>query len=160
MPGTPADAEAISALILELSGPFFLDPSRAGAEAFLASAGPEALRRYLHSDHYAYYVATSQGRLAGVVALRDHAHLFHLFVAEPFQGQRLARRLWQRVQAGALRAGNPGRFTVNASLNAVGVYKRFGFVCQGDVQRRNGIAFQPMCLESGGALAQQGQAAL
>jgi len=152
-PGTTADAEAISALILGLSDPFFLEPSRAGAEPFLASVQPEAQRRYLQAGNYVYRVARSEGQLAGVVALRDNAHLFHLFVAKPFQGQGLARRLWQVVRAEALQAGNTGRFTVNASLNAVPVYERFGFVRQGDVQRVHGIAFQPMRAELAGDTA-------
>jgi GNAT superfamily N-acetyltransferase len=145
VPAAPSDADAISALILGLSDPFFLEPSRVGAEPFLASVSPEGQRRYLQAGNYSYHVAKSQGQLVGLVALRDNAHLFHLFVAQPFQGQGLARRLWHVVQDEALRAGNPGSFTVNASLNAVPVYEKFGFVRQGDVRRMNGVAFQPMC---------------
>ena len=148
--GTSADAEAIGSLILGLSDPFFLDPSRSGAGPFLASVQPESQRRYLEAGNYSYHVARSQGQLVGVVALRDNAHLFHLFVAKPYQGLGLARRLWQVVQAEALQAGNPGRFTVNASLNAVPVYERFGFLRQREVQRVHGIAFQPMSLQPAG----------
>jgi hypothetical protein len=48
-----------------------------------------------------------------------------------------------------MRAGNPGQFTVNASLNAVPVYEKFGFVQQGEAQRMHGICFQPMRLSLG-----------
>ncbi|WOB06948.1 GNAT family N-acetyltransferase [Piscinibacter gummiphilus] len=144
-----SDAEAISALIVELSEPFFLSPSREGAEPFLASISVEAVRRYLSAANFSYYVARSEGRLAGFVALRDNAHLFHLFVAKAFQGRQLASQLWAIAQTEALQAGNPGEFTVNSSLTAVPVYERFGFAREGEVKSVHGISFQPMRLRSG-----------
>lgn len=144
--GSPSDAEAISALVIELSEPFYLSPSRAGAEPFIASVSPEAERTYLSASNFSFHVARSESGLAGVVALRDNSHLFHLFVAKAFQGKRLASRLWNIAKAEALRAGNPGEFTVNSSLNAVPVYEKFGFVREGEVQHMHGISFQPMRL--------------
>jgi GNAT superfamily N-acetyltransferase len=144
-----SDAEEISTLIVELSEPFYLSPFRLGAEPFLASVSPEAERSYLMASNLSYYVAKANGKLAGVVALRDNAHLFHLFVAKAFQGKRLASQLWKVVKTEALQAGNPGVFTVNSSLNAVPVYEKFGFVRHGEVQHMHGISFQPMQLRSG-----------
>lgn len=141
-----ADAEDISALIVELSEPFFLSPSREGAEPFLASVSVQAELGYLSASNYSYYVARSNGKLAGVIALRDNSHLFHLFVAKPFQGQRLASSLWNVAKTKAMQAGNRGEFTVNSSLNAVPVYEKFGFVGEGDIRRMHGISFQPMRL--------------
>lgn len=145
-PASVSDAEGISALIAELSEPFFLAPSRDGAEPFLESVSVEAERGYLSAANFSYYVAKSKGRLAGVVALRDNSHLFHLFVAKSFQGRRLASMLWNVAKTKALQTGHCEEFTVNSSLNAVPVYEKFGFVRQGDVQRMHGIAFQPMRL--------------
>jgi len=142
----PRDAEVISSLIVELSVPFYTSPTRAGAEPFLASISADAERSCLSAGNFSYHVAESDGRLAGVVALRDNAHLFHLFVARPYQGLRLASRLWGIVKSEALAAGNPGEFTVNSSLNAVPVYERFGFVRSGEVRCMHGIVFQPMQL--------------
>lgn len=146
---SPANAEEISALIVELSEPFYLSPSRVGAESFLASVSPEAERSYLSAANFSYYVAKSGAKLVGVVAIRDNAHLFHLFVAKAFQGKGLARHLWGIAKQEALQAGNPGEFTVSSSLNAMPVYEKFGFVCQGGVQHAHGISFQPMQLRSG-----------
>jgi GNAT superfamily N-acetyltransferase len=141
---TPADAEEISALILGLSEPFYCRPGGEGAEGFIASVGAEALRAVIASGDYTYCVARSQGRLAGVVGLRGVSHLFHLFVAEDFQRRGLARQLWHGVESKAMQSGNLGAFTVNASLNAIGVYERFGFVPSGPVQQADGVRFQPM----------------
>jgi hypothetical protein len=63
----------------------------------------------------------------------------------------LARQLWQLARAQALRAGNPGRFTVNSSPGAVPVYERFCFVASGSMVSQHGVLFQPMVLvENGG----------
>lgn len=86
----PSDAEAISSLVVELSAPFYTSPARTGSELFLASVSAEAERRYLSAENFSIHVAESNGQLAGVVALRDNTHLFHLFVAKPFQGMHLA----------------------------------------------------------------------
>ncbi len=146
---TPADAPRISALIGALSKPFLLSPSGEGAELFLASISESAIAGYVTAYNFAYFVAEVQGQFAGVVALRDNSHLFHLFhlfIAEPFQGQGLGRALWQMVEAHAIQLGNPGKFTVNSSLNAVPVYERFGFVAIDEVVQKHGVAFQPMQL--------------
>jgi ribosomal protein S18 acetylase RimI-like enzyme len=90
---TVADAEEISKLIIELSEPFFLSPSREGAEPFIASVSKEAQRRYLSASNFSYFVAKENDKLAGFIALRDNSHLFHLFVAKEFQGKGLANQL-------------------------------------------------------------------
>ena len=141
-----ADAPRISALIRELSRPFLVSPTGEGAEPFFAAISESAIQGYVSAGNFEYFLAESQGQLAGVVALRDNSHLFHLFVAEPFQSKGLGSKLWQMVKAQAIQAGNPGRFTVNSSLNALPVYEKFGFVVSGAVVQTHGVTFQPMQL--------------
>ena len=145
-PATISDAPRISALILGLSKPFFVSPSGEGAEPFLAAIGETAIQGYVSASNFEYFVAEAQSQLAGVIALRDNSHLFHLFVAEPFQGRGLGSRLWQMVKARAIETGNPGKFTVNSSLNALPVYEKFGFAASGPVVQTHGVAYQPMQL--------------
>jgi GNAT superfamily N-acetyltransferase len=143
---TESDAEPIAVLVGELADPFFVSPRREGAEAFLAAIGVDAIRGYLASEAFSCHVATSDGRLAGVVAMRDGRHLFHLFVAPAFQRAGLARRLWHLVESEALERDAPDAFTVNASLAAVPVYRRFGFEPDGPMRVREGVMFLPMRL--------------
>ena len=91
-----------------------------------------------------YCKAIADGRLAGVVAMRDHTHLFHLFVDPVFQNQGLSRQLWLHVKAMALSKGHAGGFTVNATIYAMPVYERFGFAATGAKVDKNGISFVPM----------------
>jgi GNAT superfamily N-acetyltransferase len=145
-PATPADAAAISALILGVSPSFTLRPDGEGAEDFLATLAPDAIAGYLASPEYAYRVAEEDGAPAGVVAVRENRHLYHLFVAPSFQGRGLSRRLWDAAMDAALRAGNPGEFTVNSSLYAVAIYEKFGFRPTDPRVEQHGIAWVPMKL--------------
>jgi GNAT superfamily N-acetyltransferase len=144
--GVPSDAPRIAALIASFQERLTIDHSGAGAEEYVASVSEEAERRYLESDRYAYLVAEEGDALVGAIAIRDGGHVFHLFVAAGHHGRGLARRLWQEARADAVRRGNRGPFTVNASLNAVPVYRTFGFVPTGPVVTAHGIAFLPMRL--------------
>jgi GNAT superfamily N-acetyltransferase len=142
---TAADAPAISALVLSLARYFLADPERPGdAEAFFQTISPEAIAGYIESGRFRYHLADAGGELAGVVAIRDGAHLYHLFIAERFHGRGVATRLWERARAEALAGGNPGRFTVNSSLFAVPLYEHLGFTASGPALTKDGIAYQPM----------------
>jgi GNAT superfamily N-acetyltransferase len=143
--GAAADAPALSALITALAPAFFLSPDGAGTAPFLASVSAASEAAYLADPRYRFWLLEDEaGALAGFIASRDMSHLFHLFVAPAWQGRGLARRLWLTMQAAAIDAGHRGAFTVNAALNAVPVYARFGFEMAGEVQRTQGVAYQPM----------------
>lgn len=145
-PGTVADAGLIADLIASFQPELTVDPTGAGAEQYIASVSEGAERQYLESPRYFYIVAEEASAFAGFIAIRDNSHLFHLFVAPAFQRNGLARRLWRAAREEALGRSNPGAFTVNSSLNAVSVYKAFGFVPSGSVTTAHGISFMPMRL--------------
>ncbi len=117
------------------------NPDGQGAEQFFASVSVDSERAYIESERYEFLLAEDGSDLAGFIAIRDKTHLFHLFVAHGFQRAGLARELWTRVRQPAL------RYTVNASLNAIPVYERLGFVAAGDRQHVHGVTFLPMQLE-------------
>src|SRR5947208_7599751 len=142
--GSPADAEAIAALIASFQSELTDDPSGVGAEEYLASVSLQAEREYLGSERYRYLLAYSDSQLAGFIAIRDDLHLFHLFVERSHQGQGIARRLWERALRELYAATSTGAFTVNSSLSAVPVYQAFGFVPAGLLQSAHGISFLPM----------------
>ena len=138
------DANAISALIQSVAHLFTLHPEGKGAEDFLQSIQPPAIASYIQSANFLYIVGFIDRELAGVVAIRDKTHLYHLFVAAEFQGRGLARQLWQHAKEEAVFAGNVRRFTVNSTPNAVPVYERFGFRATGPQVETKGLASIPM----------------
>ena len=140
-PATIEDSQAISDLILDLA-PLFVAP--VGAEAFLATLAPAAIAGLIDSPGFRYSVGERDGRIVGVVALREHTHLHHLFVARPWHGQGLARLLWTHARSAALSHAGATRLTVNATDVAFPIYRRWGFEPTGARVEMHGIAFTPM----------------
>lgn len=145
-PAAPEDAPGISALVLSLAPFFTLDPEGRGAEAFLRTLHAESVAQRLTTASFTTWVAVADGEgaagpMAGVVVVRGGSHLFHLFVAESFQGQGCARRLWLHALS---HLGPRTRVTVNATPFARGFYERMGFVATGPARQTAGIAFVPM----------------
>lgn len=141
---TIEDANAISGLIKSLTNYFTLHPEGKGAEDFLKSIQPPAIASYIQSTNFLYLVGLVEIKITGVIAIRNQTHLYHLFVATEFQGQRIGRKLWEYAKEKATLNTNINRFTVNSTPNAVPVYERFGFQVTGEKIEMKGIAFIPM----------------
>ena len=144
-----ADADRISALIASVYGDIFLLPDRAGAQPFLASVTPPAIAGFIAAPNFDYVVVEEDGVIVGAAALRDGRHVYHMWVAASHQGRGLARRMWAALEEAARAAGNPGEFTVNASIAAIPVYAAFGFKPEGERQASGGLAYQPMAIRIG-----------
>lgn len=142
----PPDADLISALITSHAHLFYASPDGNGAENFKDAITPQALALYLTRPDINYLIAEESGVFCGAAALREHRHLQHLFVVPACQRHGVGGQLWRAVRDAAMVAGNPGEFTVNSSINAVPVYRRFGFESVGEPQQNNGLIFQPMKL--------------
>ena len=143
-----SDAPQISELIRGVAHYFSLDASGEVPAWFLATITPSAIAGYIGNPSFNYLVGFADPALAGVVAVRDGAHIHHLFVASEFHHGGVAAALWRRAKADALASGNRGGFSVRSSEFAVPVYERFGFRVTGPREEQEGIAFVPMRLES------------
>jgi GNAT superfamily N-acetyltransferase len=141
-----ADAVPVSALITSLAHLFLASPDGRDADKFRQAITPRALALFMVRPDVNYLVGEVSGEFCGAIAVFGQRHLRHLFVAPQFQGRGIGRQLWSAARDAALVAGNPGEFTVNASLNAVAVYQRFGFESVGGPMQDNGLVFQPMKL--------------
>lgn len=142
------DSSAIQQLIAALSANFFIYPDQREAEPFLASVSLAAVQGYLADTRYRYWLAEdAAGQVVGFIAVRDQTHLFHLFVADSHQRQGLASQLWQIALDYLLESSATTALTVNASLNAVEVYQRWGFQASATIQSMHGIRFLPMSRE-------------
>lgn len=147
-PAILSDAQAISDIILPLTQKYVCPTCDTSVhQRLLDSMSKENIESYL-STHYSYFVAenTHQG-VVGIVGMRDHSHLFHLFVSDDYQGRGLARRLWEAAREDALKHGNTGCFTVNSALNAENTYLRFGFKRTQGVRSHDGMVDIPMILK-------------
>ena len=81
---------------------FSLDASGEVPAWFLATITPSAIAGYIGNPSFNYLVGFAGPALAGIVAVRDGAHIHHLFVASEFHHGGVAAALWQRAKADAL----------------------------------------------------------
>lgn len=140
------DVPAVAHLLNVLAREFIVHESTPeGAATFLRENNEEAIRRYIVAGQV-YHVAESDGQIAGFISIRDRSHLFHMFVGVQWQGQGVARKLWDTARQAAIDAGGSGNFTVNASNFAVPAYEKMGFVRTAPVQCLKGLYFNPMSL--------------
>ncbi len=148
---TPDDAEEISGLLIALAKKFIVpgfqpvDRSE-GEKLLLGAMTPDEIRDRFASG-YRYHVGVTEGKIVCVVGTRENNHLYHLFVGETHQGKGYARLLWDIGKAACLSENASGYFTVNASLNAVEVYRHWGFVPTDAPQHSGGVISVPMRLD-------------
>lgn len=143
----PQDAEAIAALIHDL-GQSFINPGEESlATEFWASVSVEAEHAYIADPARRMIVAIDGERLARVIALRDAAHVFHLFVDRRFQHLGLGTRLWEALLAELKPTLGSSFITVNAALTARTFYRKLGFVDAGAPLSKHGVTTVPMRFE-------------
>ena len=107
---------------------------------------PVGLVAFMAQPNVNYLLGEEDGIFCGVVAVRNNSHLQHLYVAPSFQGRGVGQHLWETARDQAIKVGNSGEFTVNASLNAIPFYERMRFESVGDITLTGGLRFQPMKL--------------
>ena len=144
------DANAISLLISPLAEKYIIpDCTVEGAELLLSSMTTQAIENYITSG-YQYIVAMSGKQVVGVIGMKEHSHLYHLFVDIKYQRQGLSTRLWETAKEKALLIGNISEFTVNSTPSAQKIYPKLGFVPlfpDRKVRIRNGVKDIPMVLK-------------
>jgi len=141
----PDDARAIGVLVRRGTRRDVLPDQTAAARAFLLTTMTARAERARILEGYRYHVAEADGRVVGVVAMRDDSHLYRLFVSARFQRRGIARALWRKTLADCRRRAGTRRVTVNASACAVPVYRRLGFVATGRAQTKGpGVVTTPM----------------
>ncbi|MEW9571308.1 GNAT family N-acetyltransferase [Rhodanobacter sp. Si-c] len=143
--GRPDDARAIAVLVRRVTRRWIVPDQPPGAGlALLARQGVAAQRLRMQEGHR-FHLAWYGNALVGVATLRGDSHLTQLFVSTRYHGRGIARRLWLRAMADAVRRAGTCRFTLNASRCAVPAYLRLGFVATGPERLSpNGVLTTPM----------------
>ena len=148
---TISDANCIANLISGLALKFITPEFSAEATQHFLNANNQAAIEGFFEQDFVYFVAEHTGvagaEIIGCIGMCNHSHLYHLFIAEAWQGQGLARSLWQQAMSYCAAQGNTGRYTVNSSNNAVAVYQSLGFVRTAPMQQMHGVLFNPMLLD-------------
>lgn len=121
---------------------------REGVEHFLTyAASADALLERLGRNHFVA-VAEEEGRIVGVIEMRDHRHISLFFVEHDRQMKGIGRSLLRAALGECLRLYPCMEgVTVNSSPNSVRAYERLGFARTDSIQVKDGIVFIPMTLE-------------
>jgi GNAT superfamily N-acetyltransferase len=135
------DALEISTFVCQVAN----DCLGADANVIVKTISPATVKSNLQNPNYAYVLGYVGQELAGVAAIREKKHVYHLFVAPKHHNQGIAKSLWHFLKAEAVAKG-ASHFTVNSSLYAVPVYQKFGFSPISEPQFKNGIRYVPMQL--------------
>jgi len=145
------DAVAMAYIMRSLSH-FYLDEGVSEIPQWLIEGSSVSeFEQRLANDEFKSYVfitpgqALQSGEIEGFISIRllpERIHLQSLFVSESKQRRHVASQLWEYV----LQEHPAKHYTVRSSIYAVPVYRRFGFVEQGDIQTNEGIRYQSLSL--------------
>lgn len=132
--------ELVRKVFLQFEAP---DYTVEGVEEFFRYANPEAL--LTRAANHLVLVCLVEERIAGMIEIRNHAHISLLFVGPAYQQRGLARRVLERAIA-ICRRDKPdfSGLTVNSSPYAVPIYRKLGFQETSPECSLNGIRFIPM----------------
>ena len=118
------------------------DYGKQGTDSFLEFVSSEKLFEMFQNGDYKVIVAKEGSDIIGVASLRSKNHISLLFVDERYHRTGVGKALLSSLQDSLPKEET--EMTVNAAPFAVGFYEKVGFVKSGDMQRADGIVFQPM----------------
>lgn len=115
-----------------------------GIESFQDFITDSVLYRMFVMGAYQLFGAYDNGKMVGMISLRNETHISLLFVDERYHRHGIGRRLIQYVSSYVLNEEGHNFITVNAAPYAVDFYHRLGFVDTDERQFNDGIWYTPM----------------
>ena len=110
-------------------------------EDFITDSG---LKRMFDMGKYQMMVAFDQGKMIGMITLRNEMHISLLFVDERYHRHGIGRALIQKMADYVKSELGKSRLNVNSSPYGVGFYHRVGFRDLGPEKQQDGIIYTPM----------------
>ncbi|HEY6530215.1 MAG TPA: GNAT family N-acetyltransferase [Cellvibrionaceae bacterium] len=138
-------SEIVLAASEELRG---VDFTEEGWDRFVAANTSTEFEKKLGSADFCIFCCIESNRLLGFISLKDQEKIDQLFVIPEERNRGVASFLWQFAKKNAMQKGASGTFWVRSSSVAIPVYKKFGFIPEGERQSFAGISFQLMRLQA------------
>lgn len=120
------------------------DYTHEGIESFQDFITDSVLYRMFVMGTYQLFGAYDNGRMIGMITLRNETHISLLFVDEKYHRRGVGRTLIQYVSDYVRNEEGHGFMTVNAAPYAVEFYHRIGFTDTDGKQFNDGIWYTPM----------------
>ncbi len=120
------------------------DYSLEGVRSFEDFITDSGLKRMFLMGNYQMMAAYENGRIVGVITLRNQMHISLLFVDKDYHKQGIGRALIHKMADYAKNELGQSRLTVNSSPYGVAFYHRIGFTDMEPEKQQDGIIFTPM----------------
>ena len=120
------------------------DYTAEGIESFQDFITDSVLHKMFVMGAYQLFGAYDNGKMVGMISLRDETHISLLFVDEKYHKLGIGRRLIEYLSSYVLGEEGHRHMTVNSAPYAVGFYHRVGFVDTDVEQFNDGIRYTPM----------------
>ncbi len=117
-----------------------------GVQNFKEFLEDEVLYNMFLNGAYIIYVAEVDGRIVGMISLRDEIHISLLFVEEEYHRRGIGAGLISHLASHMIFETEADRMTVNAAPFAYGFYHRVGFIDTSEERITDGITYTPMVL--------------
>lgn len=135
-------SELVWRVFKEFVAPKYLDE---GIEVFRKFIEVDHLKSNVNSGKMELYGCLLNGKIIGVIALKNPNHICLFFVDKEYHGQGIAKHLFGLVKDKVDKNCEDEKYiTVNSSPYAVEMYKRLGFKALGEEQIKDGIRFTPL----------------
>ncbi len=115
-----------------------------GIKNFYDFITDSTLHRMFIIGSYQLFCAFENGKMVGMITLRNSEHISLLFVDGNYHRKGIGAKLVDQVRNYLLSEVGGSRLTVNASPMAVGFYHKVGFRDLAPEQELDGIRFTPM----------------
>jgi GNAT superfamily N-acetyltransferase len=94
------------------------------------------------------WVAFKDSELVGMIEIRDDKFISLLFVDRIYQGQGIAKRLFNESLKELIQGDSRlDKFYVHASPYSIPIYRKMGFIETDNIREENGIIYLPMEME-------------
>lgn len=115
-----------------------------GVRSFNDFITDSTLHKMFLLGSYQMFVACMDGKMVGMITLRNESHISLLFVDERYHRRGIGRALMRCLCDYLLTEMSVDRVTVNASPYGLGFYHRLGFRDLGMQTQKDGIIYTPM----------------
>jgi len=117
-----------------------------GVEEFFLYSNPLSLKRRLKKNYFSM-VAECDGRILGMIEIKEKNHISMLYVDKDFHHNGIASNLVKKaLEEISENNRNPKDITVNSSRYAVPFYESLGFIRYEDEKSVYGVIHTPMLL--------------
>ena len=120
------------------------DYSKEGVDSFRNFISDQILYKMFIMGSYQLFGAYENGKIVGVISLRNETHISLLFVEDQYHMRGVGRALMNYLTEYVSKEEGKEYVTVNSSPYAVGFYHKLGFHDTGFEETNDGIRYTPM----------------